>query len=32
MSADGAVFFVSENGIWLVDVVPPKYITRFEPS
>jgi putative RNA 2'-phosphotransferase len=26
MRADGFVFFRSENGVWLVDAVPPKYL------
>lgn len=27
MSADGLAFFVSDNGVWLTDHVPPQYIT-----
>lgn len=27
MSADGLSFFVSDNGVWLTDHVPPQYIT-----
>jgi len=26
MQADGFVFYLSENGVWLVNAVPPKYI------
>jgi putative RNA 2'-phosphotransferase len=26
MSADGSMFFRSENGVWLVEHVPPKYL------
>lgn len=26
MLADGFKFFISENGVWLVDAVPPKYL------
>jgi putative RNA 2'-phosphotransferase len=28
MLADGHAFFLSENGIWLVDAVPAKYISQ----
>lgn len=28
MSADGYVFYRSENGVWLTDKVPPMYLTR----
>ena len=28
MARDGAVFTVSANGVWLVDAVPPRYLTR----
>jgi putative RNA 2'-phosphotransferase len=28
MSADGAVFFVTENGVWLTDSVAPRYLRR----
>lgn len=27
MQADGYVFYVSDNGVWLVDEVPPRYLT-----
>ena len=27
MAGDGLVFYVSANGVWLTDHVPPKYIT-----
>ena len=27
MAADGAVFTCSANGVWLVDAVPPQYLT-----
>lgn len=27
MQADGHAFFVSDNGVWLTDKVPPRYIT-----
>ncbi len=27
MAADGAVFTRSDNGVWLVDAVPPRYLT-----
>ncbi len=27
MAADGFEFFLSTNGVWLVDSVPPKYLT-----
>lgn len=27
MSADGLLFYVSSNGVWLTDSVPPRYIT-----
>jgi putative RNA 2'-phosphotransferase len=27
MAADGAVFSCSANGVWLVDAVPPRYLT-----
>jgi putative RNA 2'-phosphotransferase len=26
MSADGKTFFRSENGVWLVDAVAPRYL------
>jgi putative RNA 2'-phosphotransferase len=26
LAADGAVFYCSENGVWLVDEVPPRYL------
>lgn len=28
MLADGIEFFLSDNGVWLTDVVPAKYLTR----
>jgi putative RNA 2'-phosphotransferase len=28
MAADGIVFFRSKNGVWLVDEVPPTYLSR----
>src|SRR4051812_12681918 len=28
MAGDGHVFFVSANGVWLVDAVPPRYLRR----
>lgn len=28
MTKDGYVFYCSENGVWLTDEVPPKYIQR----
>ena len=28
MLADGYKFYVAENGVWLTDYVPPKYITK----
>ena len=31
MQTDGMVFFLSENGVWLTDHVPPSYITFPEP-
>src|SRR4051794_1441040 len=27
MAADGVPFYVSENGVWLVDAVPPRYLS-----
>ena len=27
MAADGHVFYVSDNGVWLTDAVPPTYLT-----
>jgi putative RNA 2'-phosphotransferase len=27
MAADGHVFYVSDNGVWLTDAVPPDYLT-----
>lgn len=27
MATDGYTFFVSDNGVWLTDVVPPQYIS-----
>ncbi|MEK6238407.1 MAG: RNA 2'-phosphotransferase [Planctomycetales bacterium] len=31
MHSDGLVFYCSENGVWLVDHVPPRYLRRREP-
>lgn len=28
MAAEGAVFLLSENGVWLTDSVPPRFFTR----
>ena len=28
MVKDGYEFFISDNGVWLIDNVPPKYITK----
>jgi putative RNA 2'-phosphotransferase len=28
MARDGHTFFVSANGVWLVDEVPPQYLSR----
>ena len=28
MRADGIVFYRAANGVWLVDHVPPRYLTR----
>jgi putative RNA 2'-phosphotransferase len=27
MNADGVIFYVSDNGVWLTDIVAPKYLT-----
>jgi putative RNA 2'-phosphotransferase len=32
MTADGFRFFVSANGVWLVDHVPPNYLTVLSPE
>ncbi len=32
MAADGFVFFVSANGVWLTDHVPPHYLTMHTPD
>jgi len=29
MQTDGFIFYLSENGVWLVDRVPPEYIWQF---
>jgi putative RNA 2'-phosphotransferase len=29
MHAAGFVFYISENGVWLTDAVPPEYINRY---
>ena len=31
LHSDGSTFFVSDNGVWLVDVVPPGYLTEVQP-
>ncbi len=31
MAEDGHVFTVSDNGVWLVDAVPPAYLGRLSP-
>ncbi|HEY4604066.1 MAG TPA: hypothetical protein VIH08_06995 [Blastococcus sp.] len=30
MADDGATFYRSANGVWLVDAVPPRYLTLVE--
>ena len=32
MATGGTAFFLSENGVWLVDAVPPAFLLRLEPS
>ncbi len=32
MAGDGFRFFVSANGVWLVDCVPPEYLTVLPPE
>jgi putative RNA 2'-phosphotransferase len=32
MAASGFQFFVSANGVWLVDAVPPEYLTVLSPE
>ena len=32
MAADGFEFFVSANGVWLADRVPPEYLTTLPPD
>jgi putative RNA 2'-phosphotransferase len=32
MYNDGFQFFISDNGVWLTDYVPPKYLTGFNTS
>ena len=32
MQAQGFLFFLSENGVWLTDRVPPAYLTELEPD
>ena len=32
MSADGYSFYLSANGVWLVDHVPPRYLRLVSPS
>lgn len=29
MAKDGYAFYLSENGVWLTDHVPPQYLTKF---
>jgi putative RNA 2'-phosphotransferase len=31
MHADGHVFYVSDNGVWLTDAVPPEYLSDGRP-
>lgn len=31
MHADGLLFYRSENGVWLADAVPPKFLSRLAP-
>jgi putative RNA 2'-phosphotransferase len=28
MAADGHTFYVSDNGVWLVEAVPPEFLSR----
>ena len=28
MAADGFIFFLADNGVWLTDAVPPRYLAR----
>lgn len=28
MAADGCIFFLADNGVWLTDAVPPRYLSR----
>jgi putative RNA 2'-phosphotransferase len=30
MHAEGHTFFVSENGVWLVNAVPPRFLQRLD--
>lgn len=30
MHADGHEFFVSDNGVWLSDAIPPRYLTPYD--
>lgn len=32
MLKDGLAFYLSENGVWLVDAVPARYLSRFNPT
>jgi len=32
MQEDGHEFFISDNGVWLTDQVPPQYLSQIEPS
>jgi putative RNA 2'-phosphotransferase len=31
MAADGHRFYVSDNGVWLTDAVPPHYLKGSDP-
>lgn len=32
MARDGVLFYRSDNGVWLVEAVPPRYLTRVTPN
>jgi putative RNA 2'-phosphotransferase len=32
MQTDGYMFYCSDNGVWLVDSVPPKYLLNISPT
>lgn len=32
MTADGYLFYQAENGMWLTEVVPPKYLKLYDPN